>query len=85
MELPVAGYPISEEAVTNWFEQTHGRLPSERETGAIMDAMAQREASQPVKAPVSDSNGLANRPVCTPGHAQVTRTAQLRTVYWTKV
>ena len=57
MELPVAGYPISEEAVVNWFQETHGRAPSELETGAIMDAMARREAAAPAEIPASDPQG----------------------------
>lgn len=48
-ELPVEGYPVAAEAVTEWFRRRHGRLPTEQELGAIMLAMAQRETTPPVR------------------------------------
>jgi hypothetical protein len=54
-ELPVPGYPISEAAVGDWFLRTYGREPTERELGAVMDAMARREATPPVEGPVEDT------------------------------
>jgi hypothetical protein len=47
-ELPPLGYPIGEEAVTNWFEKTFDRAPEVAEVGVILDAMARRETEQPI-------------------------------------
>jgi hypothetical protein len=55
MELPVEGYPISDEAVTGWFLQRYGRLPGAPEVGWIMDAMAQRETTPPIDGPLPES------------------------------
>jgi hypothetical protein len=46
-QLPALGYPISEEAVSYWFEQTFNRAPAPAEVGMIIDAMARRDAEQP--------------------------------------
>src|ERR1700760_3587569 len=46
-ELPPQGYPISEEAVMNWFQRTFNRVPEGAEGGVILDAMARRDAEQP--------------------------------------
>lgn len=66
MDLPVRGYPISAEAVTNWFIATYGRQPSEREVVSIVNAMAAREASLPKEGPVAGPDGwtwpLAGKP-----------------------
>lgn len=56
-QLPVAGYPISEDAVTHWFQQTYRRPPSDMELGAIIDAMAEREASPPYVGPHAEAEG----------------------------
>jgi hypothetical protein len=55
MELPVEGYPISDEAVTGWFLQRYRRLPSAPEVGCILDMMAQREATPPIEGPLPES------------------------------
>lgn len=57
MELPVLGYPINEESIISWFQQRYHRAPTSQETGAIMDAMAQREATPPVEGPIADAQG----------------------------
>jgi len=53
-ELPPLGYPIGEEAVTHWFEQTFKRTPEAAEIGVILDAMARRETEQPATEPPSE-------------------------------
>jgi hypothetical protein len=50
-ELPPLGYPISEEAVTHWFQRTFNRTPEGAEVGVILDAMARRDAEQPATEP----------------------------------
>jgi hypothetical protein len=52
--LPPLGYPISEEAVTHWFERTFSRAPEVAEVGIILDAMARRDAEQPATEPPSE-------------------------------
>lgn len=58
-ELPAEGYPIAEVAVTDWFRGRYGRAPTERELGAVMGAMAQREATPPRRGPDADPQGWA--------------------------
>ena len=57
MEIPVEGYPISAEAVTQWFQDRHGRLPGEEELITIINAMAAREATPPREGPEADAAG----------------------------
>lgn len=66
MELPAAGYPISEEAVTNWFQAQHHRMPTEAEVGEVMDAMARRDATPPVQGPRADPEGFETGPSAPP-------------------
>ncbi|MBN8873560.1 MAG: hypothetical protein J0H67_12045 [Rhodospirillales bacterium] len=66
MELPVLGYPISEEAVTNWFQTQYRRAPTEEEVGAVMDAMALREATPPVEGPLPAAKGFGVGPSAPP-------------------
>jgi hypothetical protein len=47
IELPVEGYPISQEAVITWFRDRYGRMPSAEEVSDILNAMADREATPP--------------------------------------
>ncbi|WP_158925584.1 hypothetical protein [Acidisphaera sp. S103] len=47
-ELLPLSYPIGEEAVSNWFKKTFNRTPEVAEVGVILDAMARREAEQPI-------------------------------------
>lgn len=61
-DLPALGYPVSEEAVEHWFRQRHGRAPTERELGAIIGEMAQREATQPHRGPDADPQGWLTFP-----------------------
>ena len=46
-ELPAFGYPLSEDAVTHWFEQTYRRKPAAAEVGVILERMVRRAAGQP--------------------------------------
>jgi hypothetical protein len=57
MLLPVPGYPASEQSLTAWFRETHGREPSELELGALMAAMAERAATPPLEGPEADPEG----------------------------
>ncbi|HVZ06853.1 hypothetical protein [Rhodopila sp.] len=52
--LPPLGYPISEDAIAHWFEQTFNRVPRDAEIGTILDAMARRDAAQPASDPPSE-------------------------------
>ncbi|MBV8397996.1 MAG: hypothetical protein JOZ58_21055 [Acetobacteraceae bacterium] len=52
MELPVPGYPISRDAVTEWFRRRHGREPSSIEVGEIMLRMTERDSTPPKAAPI---------------------------------
>jgi hypothetical protein len=45
-QLPARGYPIGEDAVSYWFEQTFDRAPAPAEVGMVIDAMARRDAEQ---------------------------------------
>jgi len=54
MILPVEGYPISVEAIREWFRRTYGREASEREVGEIQDKLAHRD-SQPISQPPKQS------------------------------
>ena len=47
MKLPAEGYPISSEALREWFRRTYGREASEVELGELEDAMARRESKEP--------------------------------------
>ena len=49
LELPVEGYPISEEAVHTWFVDRFRREPGAAELARILNAMAAREATPPVE------------------------------------
>lgn len=53
-ELPVEGYPISEDAVRTWFLDRYGREPGAEEVARIVNAMAAREATPPVEATATD-------------------------------
>jgi hypothetical protein len=66
VDLPVPGYPYSEQALTAWFQQTKGREPSDREVGALMNAMAQRDATPPHQGPEPDPHGWATTPSAPP-------------------
>ncbi len=62
MELPVEGYPISSEAVTNWFRARFGREPSVEEVGDIMLRMTSRETALPDEGPAPDEAGWTPHP-----------------------
>jgi hypothetical protein len=57
VQLPVPGYPMSEQAVTDWFRLTYHREPSELEVGTIIDAMARREVTLPEVGPRAEPDG----------------------------
>jgi len=57
MQLPARGYPMSEQAVSEWFRQTYRREPAELEVGAIIDAMARRETTPPEVGPRAEPEG----------------------------
>ena len=46
-KLPALGYPISEDAVSYWFEQAFNRTPDSAGVGVVLDAMVRRDAEQP--------------------------------------
>jgi hypothetical protein len=62
-ELPAPGYPVSEEAVEYWFRGRYGCAPTEQEIGAIIGAMAQREATPPRRGPDASAHGWVMGPV----------------------
>lgn len=66
LQLPVAGYPISEDAVAHWFRQTYRRPPTDKELGAIIDAMAERETTPPHVGPHSEADGWKLGPSAPP-------------------
>jgi hypothetical protein len=55
VELPPVGYPVSQEAVTHWFLKEYQRTPLEAEVGAILDAMAERDAGRPATEPPTET------------------------------
>ena len=42
--LPVEGYPVSAEAIREWFRRTYGREATDREVGEIQDRLAGRDS-----------------------------------------
>jgi len=66
IELPVAGYPISAEALTSWFRRTYSRTPSARELGVLMNAMARRDSTPPHEGPEPDPHGWETSPSAPP-------------------
>jgi hypothetical protein len=62
LDLPVPGYPISEEALTSWFCRTYRRAPSVRELGVLINAMAKRETTPPLAGPEPDPHGWQTGP-----------------------
>ena len=48
MVLPAEGYPVSVEAIREWFRRTYGREASEREVGELQDRLARRDATPPL-------------------------------------
>lgn len=65
-ELPAPGYPVAEQAVEHWFREQYGRSPTEQEIGAIMGAMAQREATPPHRGPDAFPQGWVTGPAAPP-------------------
>jgi hypothetical protein len=57
IELPVEGYPYSEQSLTDWFRRRHARDPSTRELGALQVALAQRDSTPPHEGPNADLEG----------------------------
>ncbi len=44
MVLPSEGYPISTEAIREWFRRTYGREATEKEVGEVQAALAKRDS-----------------------------------------
>ena len=57
-----ANLPVTEHAVTAWFTQTYGREPNDQEVGAIIDGLAERDASSPRVGPTPDPQGWSIGP-----------------------
>ena len=57
LELPATGYPPFEQPLTNWFRERYRRDPTERELGALMTAMNERDAPPPREGPRPDLEG----------------------------
>lgn len=57
MILPVEGYPVSTEAIREWFRRTYGREASELELGEIQDRLARRDSTEGPQDPPADTNG----------------------------
>jgi hypothetical protein len=51
MKLPVPGYPISRDAVSDWFRREHGREPTALEVGEILLKMTERDSTPPMTMP----------------------------------
>ncbi|HET8995477.1 MAG TPA: hypothetical protein VFN42_02305 [Acetobacteraceae bacterium] len=66
LQLPVDGYPISEDAVAHWFQQTYRREPTDLELGAIISAMAERETTPPHVGPHAEPEGWKVGPSAPP-------------------
>jgi hypothetical protein len=66
MMLPAKGYPVSEQSLTEWFRQTHAREPTALEIGALMAAIAQRDATPPHEGPEVDLQGWSTTPFAPP-------------------
>jgi hypothetical protein len=66
VELPALGYPVSEKAVNAWFRDRHGHAPTDQELGAIMGAMAEREAQSPRTGPSPLPEGWNTGPSAPP-------------------
>lgn len=61
-----ANLPITEHAVAEWFSRTYGRAPNDQEVGAIIDAMAERDATSPRVGPHADPQGWSIGPSAHP-------------------
>jgi hypothetical protein len=57
LELPAVGFPPFEQPLTDWFHQKYRRAPTERELGAMMAAMNERDAPGPRVGPKPDLEG----------------------------
>jgi hypothetical protein len=44
--LPAEGFPVSAEAIREWFQRTYGHEASELELGEILQALARRESDR---------------------------------------
>jgi hypothetical protein len=64
MDLPAPGYPISRDAIGNWFRKRYQREPSSLEVGEIMLQMTRRDSTPPRTGadvgqdPSSPTNGM---------------------------
>ena len=64
--LPAPGVPITEHAVAEWFARAYGREPNDREVGAIINAMAERESTSPRVGPNPEPQGWSVGPAAHP-------------------
>ena len=46
MILPAEGFPVSTEAIREWFRRAYGHEASEFELGEILQALARRESDR---------------------------------------
>jgi hypothetical protein len=47
MDLPAPGYPISRDAIGNWFRKRYQREPTSLEIGEILLEMTRRDSTSP--------------------------------------
>ena len=66
IELPVLGYPNSEQGLTFWFRSTYFRAPPQRELGSLMNAMNQRDSTPQQVGPEPDTHGWEAIPSAPP-------------------
>jgi predicted kinase len=59
MEIPIEGFPFSATVVAGWFRARRGRDPADAELNAILNAMAEREATPPLEGPRAHGIGEA--------------------------
>jgi hypothetical protein len=62
LEVPAPGFPPSEVPLRAWFRQRHGRDATELEIGALMQAMAEREAPPRPEDPHPEPGGWRVEP-----------------------
>jgi hypothetical protein len=71
MVIPVEGFPFDAAAVAAWFRDRHGRDPADTEIKAILNAMAEREATPPFEGPRAD--GIAEAAESAPPNPETGR------------
>lgn len=71
MDIPAEGFPFSAKAVAAWFRDRHGRDPGDAEINAILNAMAEREATPPLVGP--RAHGIAEAAEAAPPNPETGR------------